>query len=77
MHAKVAEGSSITYVLLSVGLQVDTLICYSLCHAQDMQRMHKWGSVSSVSLEMGSEDGLQPAQYLCRDRLLCQVTHSL
>ena len=35
--------------------------------------MHKWGSVSSVSIEMGSENGLQPAQYSCRDRLLCQV----
>ena len=35
--------------------------------------MHKWGSVSSVSVEVGSENGLQPAQYSCRDRLLCQV----
>jgi len=35
--------------------------------------MHKWGSVRSVSLEIGSQNGLQPAQYEDRDRLLCQV----
>ena len=35
--------------------------------------MHKWGSLSSALLEMGSKDGLQPAQYSSQDRLLCQV----
>ena len=49
------------------------MLCGGCGNVQDMQQMHKWGSVSSVSLEMGSENGLQPAQYSCRDRLLCQV----
>ena len=40
---------------------------------QDAQQIYKWGSVSSVSLEMGSRNGLQPARYNRRDRLLAQV----
>ena len=38
---------------------------------------NKWGRVSAVSLEVGSQNGLQPARYNCRDRLFCQVMNPL
>ena len=44
---------------------------------QDAQLDNKWGRVSAVSLEVGSQNGLQPARYNCRDRLFCQVMSPL
>lgn len=39
--------------------------------------MHRWGGLRSMSLEMGSANGLHPAQYQIHDRLFIQVRISV